>query len=183
MATRKAEYRFRNGSVWDTLYFKTLAEQVDKNGVTLNKLVFSTFFGVKPNADFVNAATSYVVPWNAGCPGMTVPTDYASLESSGRIKILKPGLYFIYSNISMTDMTTLNFIICAIEATIEGVSAPIAAANSDKNYGQAMCSMSGVAYLNASDTVQTIITKENNSNGYRIGAARSSMGVVPLYIP
>lgn len=28
MAIRKAEYRFRNGNVWDTLYFKTSGEQI-----------------------------------------------------------------------------------------------------------------------------------------------------------
>lgn len=29
MAIRKAEYRFRNGNVWDTLYFKTSGDQIE----------------------------------------------------------------------------------------------------------------------------------------------------------
>lgn len=88
MAIRKAEYRFNNNGTWDTVYFKTLAEQV----IGLNR---SISFGLSGDA----SVSGRIVPFNRTMQiSETFDCDTSIAQiSGGNIKLLKTGAYLLNS--------------------------------------------------------------------------------------
>lgn len=88
MAIRKAEYRFNNNGTWDTVYFKTLAEQV----IGLNR---SISFGLSGDTN----VSGRIVPFNRTMQSSeTFDCDTSIAQiSGGNIKLLKTGVYLFNS--------------------------------------------------------------------------------------
>ncbi|ADO36302.1 hypothetical protein ELI_4670 [Eubacterium callanderi] len=84
MAIRKAEYRFRNGSTWDTLYFKTIADQI----IDLCPSIL-----ISRTTDLVNRPSDGGMQWNKTEDDTTLAQIVSGTPSN--IKILKTGLYLI----------------------------------------------------------------------------------------
>ena len=90
MTIRKAEYRFRNGNVWDILYFKTIADQV----LYLN-----------PFANF-SRTSGQVFSTNNGKVNFNTSKTYGTSEkideinSGGDIVIKKSGRYILIYEIN-----------------------------------------------------------------------------------
>lgn len=92
MAIRKAEYRFNNNGTWDTLYFKTLAEQV----IGLNR---SISFGLSGDTN----VSGRIVPFNRTMQSSeTFDCDTSIAQiSGGNIKLLKTGVYLFNSRLQV----------------------------------------------------------------------------------
>ncbi len=89
MADRKAEYRFKNGNIWDRLLFVTDASLVMNNCRSIS---------FRPNADRVSSST--LIRLDEALPSASHFCDadmsIATVQSDGTVKILKAGRYIVF---------------------------------------------------------------------------------------
>ncbi|MBO1702217.1 hypothetical protein [Eubacterium callanderi] len=161
--------------------YRTEASEVFKNGIALDKLTYTTFFGAKLSGDVVVTTNDYSIPWAVAYPNMSSSTDFAQL-ASGKIKVLKTGYYFINLNVHISDMTTNNNVWFNIKKTYGNTVEYVAANMSTKMWTEAQGSVCVFTHLKAGDIIEGIAARGDGAN-MRIAVTKTHMLLVPVYIP
>lgn len=180
MADHNADYMYDNGGVWDRIFFKTTAGQVDKDNIPISKLVFHTFFGVKLSSDIIANTQNYSIVWNLAYPYTQQNLDFAQL-SGGKIKILKSGYYFINFDLEISDMTGSTDMWGVIKKTTGNSVEYPAGAQSTKLYNETQINICRFMYLGTGDILEGLANR-NAASSFRIDSGRTSFMVVPMYI-
>lgn len=158
MADRKAEYRFRNGTVWDRLFFYTVWEQIGCGSKTLNKLVSDKVFGLAISENITTSLANFDAQFDKTLPyGFVNNCDYAA-QSGIAAKILKSGLYYIDAHIYITGTNDTNF---SLTVTQNGTD--LCVANDNLCWGAFHLNVQSIEKLNANDLIKVKANRQQGS--------------------